>query len=282
MKQLIVSADDFGLARGINEGISKAFREGIVTSINVIPAGGAYYDARSALKEIKPPEIGAHLALTETAPVTSPGKIPTLVDGEGKFCKNHRRFFLRLISKKISREDIYTELVSQMERLREIGIPITSLSGHEHIHMHPDILKIFIEIAKKYRVPAIRHLHGDTMAGFVSFKKFYRKAILVFFGGSMGLTIRKAGILCTDNFLGFLDSGNLEEETLVAMLKGLRDGTTEIVTHPGLISPEVLDKCIFHERCETDLAALISKRVKKLIDDRKIELIRFSDLAPSK
>lgn len=281
MKQLIVSADDFGFARGINEGIFKACREGIVTSVNVIPTGYAYYDARSALKELNPPEIGAHLALTETAPVTSPDKIPTLVDDKGKFYKNHLTFFLRLISKKISREDICTELTSQMERLKETGIPITSLSGHEHIHMFPYILEIFIEIAKKYRVPAIRYLHGDRMAGYMTFKKFYRKAVLLFFGKSMGLAIRKAGLLCTDNFLGFLDSGNLEEEALVGMLKGLRDGTTELVAHPGLLSPEVLDKCIFHQRCETDLAALTGKRVKKLIEDGEIKLIRFSDLAPA-
>ena len=279
MKQLIVSADDFGLARGINEGIAKAFREGIVTSINIIPSGDAYYDALSALKGTKPSEIGAHLALTETAPVTIPGKIPTLVDGDGRFCRNHRKFFSRLISKKISREDIYTELRSQMERLKEIGLPITSISGHEHIHMYPDILKIFLEIAKEYRVPAIRYLHGDSIAGYITFKKLYRKAVLVFFGKSMGLAIRKAGIRCTDNFLGFLDSGNLEEETLIGMFKALRDGTTELVTHPGLLSPEVLDKCIFHQRCETDLAALVSKRVKKVISDKGIRLIKFSDLA---
>jgi chitin disaccharide deacetylase len=279
MKQLIVSADDFGLARGINEGIAKAFREGIVTSINVIPAGGAYYDALAFLKELKPPEIGAHLALTEVTPVTGPGKIPTLVDIEGRFCRSRRKFFLRLISKKISREDIYTELRNQMERLKEIGLPITSLSGHEHIHMFPEILKIFIEIAKEYRVPAVRFLHGDSITGYITFKKFYRKAVLVFFGKSMGLAIRKAGIRCTDNFLGFLDSGNLEEETLIGMLKALRDGTTELVAHPGLLSPEVLDKCVFHRRCETDLAALVSRRVKKVIDGNGIRLIKFSDLA---
>lgn len=282
MKQLIVSADDFGLARGINEGILKACREGIVTSINVIPAGYAYYDARSALKELNPPEIGAHLALTETSPVTSPGNIPTLVDDNGKFCGNYLTFLQRLISKKISREDIYIELTSQMERLKETGIPITSLSGHEHIHMFPDVLKIFIEIAKKYQVPAVRYLHGDRMAGYITFKKFYRKAVLALFGKSMGLAIRKAGLLCADNFLGFLDSGNLEEETLLGMLKGLRDGTTELVSHPGLLSPEVLDKCIFHRRCETDLAALTGRRVKKLIEDMGIKLIRFSDLAPAR
>ena len=32
MKQLILNADDFGLTRGVNEGIIRAHREGILTS----------------------------------------------------------------------------------------------------------------------------------------------------------------------------------------------------------------------------------------------------------
>jgi predicted glycoside hydrolase/deacetylase ChbG (UPF0249 family) len=278
MKRLIVSADDFGLARGINEGIKKAFLEGIVTSINVIPTGEAYREALLTLKEIRPTEIGAHLALTETAPVSKPDAVPTLVDGDGRFCKNHREFFLRLISKKISREDIYTELRSQMERLKETGLPVTSISGHEHIHMFPEILEIFLGIAREYRVPAIRCLRGDSMAGHITLRKFFRKSVLVFLGKSMGLAIGKAGVLCADNFLGFLDSGSLREETLIGMLKALRDGTTELVTHPGLLGPEILDRRPFHQNCETDLAALVSRRVKKVIDDKGIKLIKFGDL----
>ncbi|MDD5137175.1 MAG: ChbG/HpnK family deacetylase, partial [Candidatus Omnitrophica bacterium] len=83
MKYLIVSADDLGLSESISRGIIKGYEDGIVTSLNVIPSGKAFYSAASALKSLKPEEIGAHLALTETSPVTTGEKIPTLVTPEG-------------------------------------------------------------------------------------------------------------------------------------------------------------------------------------------------------
>ena len=86
-------------------------------------------------------------------------------------------------------------------------------------------------------------------------------------------------MLYTDNFLGFFDSGNIREETLIKMLNNLPEGTTELVTHPGFISAEVLDRCIFHRNCETDLAALTSRRVKKVIADNNIKLISFGEFA---
>ncbi|MGH9864633.1 MAG: ChbG/HpnK family deacetylase, partial [Candidatus Acidiferrales bacterium] len=36
MKRLIVNADDFGYTRGVNAGIVRAFREGIVTSTTLM------------------------------------------------------------------------------------------------------------------------------------------------------------------------------------------------------------------------------------------------------
>lgn len=279
MKRLIVSADDFGMANGINEGIARACKEGIVTNINVMPAGDAYYDCLTLLKNIAPREIGAHLALTEIVPLTNPDRIATLVGKEGRFHKNHNIFFLKFCLSKISAEEIYAELKGQMDRLKSAGIPVTSLSSHEHIHLYPDILKIFVRIAKEYDIPAIRYVHGDVMVGPVGFKKLCRKLVLSFFQTGMSSILKNSGLKYTDNFMGLLDSGNLEEETLVGMIKTMPEGTTELVAHPGLLSPEVLDRCIFHARCETDLASLISKRVKKVIQDNGIELINFSALS---
>lgn len=282
MKRLIVSADDFGMAKGINEGIAMACKDGIVTNINVMPAGDAFYDCLTRLKNIGPAEIGAHLALTQISPLASPGRIPTLLNKDGCFHKNYKSFFLKLFLGKIKREEIYAELKSQMDRLKAVGIPVTNLSSHEHVHLYPEILEIFIALAKEYDIPAIRYVHRDVMAGPVGFKKLYKKAVLAFFERGSGRMIKKSGLKYTDNFMGLLDSGNLEEETLINMFKIMPCGTTELVAHPGLLSPEVLDRCVFHERCETDLASLISGRVKKFIGDNGIELINFSALSAGK
>ena len=279
MKYLIVSADDLGLAESINRGILKGYEEGIVTSLNVIPTGKAFFDAMSSLKLLKPKEISAHLALTETSPVAGADKVPTLVAQDGDFHKSYPGFIPRFLFGKMDSNEIYLELRSQLERLKKAGIPITSLSSHQHIHMLPGILEIFIRLAKEYKIPSIRYLHNDRFFYPFNVKKVFKKIILKYFDGKTNRALDKASVRYTDNFLGFMDSGNIREELLIRMLKGLPDGTTELVAHPGFISAEVLDRCMFHRHCETDLAALTSRRVRKVINDNGIKLISFSDLA---
>ena len=45
MKRLIFNADDFGMTRGVNEGIVRAHREGILTSATLMANGLAFDDA---------------------------------------------------------------------------------------------------------------------------------------------------------------------------------------------------------------------------------------------
>lgn len=277
MKYLIVSADDFGLSRSLNEGIIKALREGIVTFLNIMPAGEAFDDALKLAREAKVEEIGAHLALTGTAPLTDPRKIPSLVTEEGTFHKDHNRFFLNLFLRKIGREHIYIELKSQLDRLVETGLRLTNLSSHENIHMMPEILDIFVKLAGEYNIPSIRYPHKERLIPPLSIKKIYKSLILAYLENSMDKILKESGIAYTDNFLGFFDAGNLQEETVIRMLESLEEGTTELVCHPGFLSPEVLDRCIFHLRCETDLASLTSRHVKKIIKEKDIELVTYRE-----
>lgn len=278
MKYLIVSADDFGLSESIDNGILKACEEGIVTSVNVIPSGAAFFGAAASLKAAALKEVGAHLSLTETAPVTEADKIPTLVGPDGNFHKNYTGLFARLLLKRIDRGQIYVELKNQLDRLKTTGIPVTSLSSHEHIHIFPDILEIFIKLAKEYGIPSIRYLHKDRFLPPFRISKIYKKMILGCFDAKGKRLMDAAGLDYTDNFFGFLDSGQINERILIRMLNALPEGTTELVTHPGFISAEVLYKCVFHKNCETDLAALTSRRVKQAVADNGIKLIPFSEM----
>lgn len=278
MKQLIVTADDFGLSKSISEGIVRACREGIVTSINFLPTGPSFEETLYLIKDLKLQEIGAHLSLTETAPVTYPGQIPTLVTRSGRFHKSYMDFFLNLFLKKISREDIVLELRNQLERVKKIGIPITNLTSHEHIHMMPGLLEIFVSLAREYSIPFVRYPHADKLVRPLRLNKFFKLSLLLSLEKNMGYVIEKEGLRVTDHFIGFLDSGNLNEEVLIRLLNKLEDGVTEMVCHPGFLSPELLDKCIFHLNCEGELAAMTSRRVKKFIQDNGIILTTFGNI----
>ena len=282
MKYLIVSADDLGLSESIDRGIIRGYEDGIVTALNVIPTGKAFYDAMALVRVTKAKEVSAHLALTETGPVSEAGKVASLIAEDGAFHKNYSGFLADFLRNKIDPGQVYVELKNQMERIRETGFTVASLSSHQHIHMLPGILEIFIRLAKEYNVPSIRYLHNDRFAYPYSAKKIFKKMILGYFGRRLKRSLDGSAILYTDNFLGFFDSGNITEDTLIKMLNTLPEGMTELVTHPGYISAEVLDRCVFHSNCETDLAALTSRRVRKVITDNGIKLITFGEFAKLK
>lgn len=277
MRYLIVSADDFGFHKGINEGIAKAFREGMVTSVNLMPAGEALEDAVRLIKELKIGEVGAHLCLTETAPSLEPGRIPTLVANGNRFYKDHNAFFINFLSKKIEPFQVYLELKNQMGLVKKTGARITNLSSHEHIHMIPDILDIFVRLAKEYDIPAIRCLRTESHPAPFGVRRLFRKAVVSFFEKRMSGILKRYGVAATDHLAGFLDAGRIREDNLLVILDNLGEGTTELVTHPGFLSPGIMDRQRFYINCEAELAALTSRRVKKLIKDKDIRLITYGD-----
>ena len=277
MKYLIVSADDFGSFESLNQGIIKAFKDGIVTSIHLMPAASEFQDALAQARAAGIKEMGAHLCLTREAPVTNPDLIPTLVTNNDRL-KGRGRIFLDLLLKKINLQEIRLELKNQLERIKNSGIKITSLSGHEHVHMLSEILNIFIELAKEYKIPAIRYPRQEKLGGVITINKFYKICVLVYFQRKMGVVLRKSGLLYTDNFSGYLDSGKLNEEVLMRLLRSLGEGCTELMAHPGFLSPEVKKGSPFHAKnCENELAALTSARIKQLVSDLNIKLVTFEE-----
>lgn len=267
MKYLIVTADDLGLTRSINEGIARSISEGIVRSVSVIPTGEALEDAVKVIRDLKLSEIGAHLALTETRPILN----------SSHFYKSHNDFFFNFISGRIVLDDIYKELKSQLDVLRKMNIKITHINSHEHIHLMPKIMDIFIRLAKECDIPVLRYPRQDRKAKPGSLSDMYKKFILSYFAGQTKKAVYDSGLLVTDFFLGLLDAGRLNESALLENLRNLKNGVTELVTHPGFLSPEVLSDYSWHIRAEEELAALTSKRVIKAVSDNGIKLITFSE-----
>ncbi len=268
MKYLIVTADDLGLAKSINEGIAKACRDGIVNSVSVIPTGEAFEDAVRIVKDLGLKEIGAHLALTETEPLLS----------SSKFYKNHNGFIKDIFFGKADLKGIREELNAQLELLKKSGVKITHMNGHEHIHMIPEILDIFISLAKEFNIPALRYPREDRPVRAFNIGDLYKKLVLSYFTGRTARLFSGSGLFYTDHFLGLLDAGKLKEDLLIGMLVGLKGGITELVCHPGFLSPEVIDSYKWHLGAEAELFALTDSRVKNAVKNNEIRLITYGEL----
>src|SRR3989442_15160711 len=77
VKRLIVNADDFGRSAGVDRGIIRAHREGIVTSTTFMAnAPGA--EMAAALARATPTlDVGVHLLLSYARPLTHPATVPS-------------------------------------------------------------------------------------------------------------------------------------------------------------------------------------------------------------
>jgi predicted glycoside hydrolase/deacetylase ChbG (UPF0249 family) len=84
--RLIVKGDDMGAAHGINTATINAFKNGVVTTTNVIVPGPWFPEAARLLKENPGLDVGVHLALTSEwdnvkwRPLTYS---PSIVDDDG-------------------------------------------------------------------------------------------------------------------------------------------------------------------------------------------------------
>jgi hypothetical protein len=101
-------------------------------------------------------------------------------------------------------------------------------------------------------------------------KYFYRLTHALIFGrlsARVRGTLDRRGIVQADRVFGLLQHGRVTEKYLLRLLKELRPGTYELYCHPNT------------EDSSVEVEALCSPKVKQLIADRGIELVRYQDLA---
>jgi predicted glycoside hydrolase/deacetylase ChbG (UPF0249 family) len=106
----------------------------------------------------------------------------------------------------------------------------------------------------------------------------YKKFILSYFSVKTAELFKDSGLSYTDHFIGLLDAGKLNEGLLINMLSGLKDGVTELVCHPGFLSPKVIDNYKWHIGAEEELAAITGHRVKNAIKNNNVKLITYGEL----
>jgi chitin disaccharide deacetylase len=287
MKRLIVNADDFGVTRGVNRGIIRCFREGIVRSTTIMANGGAFDDAvKSALAN---PElgVGVHVVLIGGRALAPREQIGQLTDDNGELPRTVRSLVLKMSTRMIRASDIEAEVRAQIERVRASGITPTHVDSHKHSHLHPIVMKAIARVASEYGIKKIRMPFEDLFAtsgsvGDNGRKMLRRKAFAVGSRVSYPLFRRiaeKNEMRTPDHFFGFAATGQLARAGLLSMIRNLPDGTSELVCHPGF-NDEELERTGTRLRAEreVELAALTDPGVKKEIVERGVHLMSFREL----
>ena len=279
--QVIVNADDFGLCEAVNRGVIEAFDHGVVTSASILPSGKAFEQAVAQARSRPRLDLGVHLALTQTRPVSPPEAVPSLVNDRGEFAPTWPAFVSRYLRGAVRKSDLEAELRAQMTRAREAGLTPSHLDSHQHIHMLPGVLPVVARLASEFDVGAVRCPHqrrGLVRAGRLG--RLRRRAERLSLGavcqlGARGL--RSNGLLIADDFRGFSEAGSWDAQTLARTMADVRGGLTEICCHPGADDSTACDFSWGYS-WEQELGALTSSEVATAVAANCVTLTTYREL----
>ena len=142
------------------------------------------------------------------------------------------------------------ELDRQLDAfVRMVGRPPTHIDSHHHAHRRFNVAWLFLEAGERYAVP----VRGFSEVQFLG--SFYGQPVF-----------------------GQTDLSRISVEALVALLRSVEPGVSEVSCHPGHVEPRA-DARYNRER-EVELRTLLDPRVRAAVDEREIALINYTAYRP--
>ena len=153
MKKLIITADDYGMSKGVNEAIEQGIAAGLITSTNVMTNMEYFRDAKKLRKTGA--SVGLHWTVSAGKPVCDPQTIPTLVDESGTFYP-YPEFRSRFRKGLISKYDLKKELKAQYESFIEVCGAPDYWNTHQNTCVDFGAFKLFVDTAKELNIFKMR------------------------------------------------------------------------------------------------------------------------------
>ena len=237
MANIIFNADDFGLSKGVNEGIVACYRQGVVNSSSLMTNTKYFDDAVQLIKLHALPNIGLHFNLTEFQPLLKTHQ--TLVDAHGSLQRNCTNF------QHIDLKEVELELEAQFQKALDAGVTISHFDSHHHIHMSELFKKVFLQLSKKHKIP-LRNVANTYKNPLKRGKHFWLYKNYDFY---------------TQRFSADFYDNAATLKTLIQLINQSKK-SIEIMCHPGFIDAE---NGIYNEQRLIELKILTDINLKKLI-----------------
>lgn len=266
-KLLVANADDFGFTRDVNRGIIEAHQHGILTAATLMANGDAFEDAVHLAEANPALDVGAHLVLiggrsVSRADTELPASVPKLV-----------------AAMSARRIRIYDELAAQVRRILDAGIRLTHLDTHKHTHLAPPVLDAVARLAEEFGIRWVRRPFDLPLTSARGGAPWLKRATS---GGLNLVRTRFQRVLTqhhcrtTDHFAGFQITGRFRTKELVALIRALPEGSTELMCHPGRCTDELRRAHTrLKESRERELQALVAPETRRGLADAGVELVNY-------
>ena len=279
--RLICNADDFGSSEGVNAGVLRAHREGVLTGTSLMVTGDAAEQAVALATQTPSLAVGLHLVLINGKAVLPRKDIPHLVDTNGRFRNNAVWAGLYYFSSRTAQRELLREMVAQFDRFAATGLPLSHCDGHLLMHVHPTVMGRLIPLAEQYGAHGLRLPRDDLRLSLKHSRRSWGLKIVWAF--LFGLVTRWCShrlqahpLAVTDHVYGLLQSGHMDEAYVIDLLQRLNSPTAEIYFHPS-----ERDEGEAYGPNRADLNTLLSRRVYNVIQQRGIQLVTYASLDPT-
>lgn len=270
-RRLIINADDFGRSPGINAAVRRAHRDGILTTASLMVNEPACGDAVAIARDHPRLGVGLHLTLLCGRAALGPDRIPGLLEADGSFSSRPVATGLRYFARRGLRAQLKDEMAAQFERFHATGLPMDHVNGHLHLHLHPVVFDLLMEHADAWQIDRIRLTREPfwldaRIASGHWIQRASHAAIHHALAARAAGVLRRAELRHPRWVFGLLQNARVDEAYLCRLLPVLPAGDSELYSHPSV------------DEFPHELAALVSPRVKALIEALAIQTIRYADL----
>ncbi len=277
MKHLVITADDFGAARQVNDAVEVAHRDGILKATSLMVGAPAAGDAVARAKKLPSLRVGLHIVLVEGRPMLPPATIPDLVDKTGHFRCDMARAGVDMFFRPKVRAQLAHEIAAQFDAFRATGLRLDHANTHKHFHLHPTIAGLILKIGKAHGLRAMRvPLEPRAVLAAAEPGAEVPPAYVTGPWARLSrLRLREAGLLTPDAVFGLNWSGAMTPARLQGLIAHLPEGLSEIYLHPATAGG--FEGSAPGYRYAEELAALTDAGVAEAARDPHIRLGGFVD-----
>ena len=238
MPRLIVNADDFGIAPGVNRAILELHAAEVLTSATLMAQAPATEEAVRMALAMPSLGVGCHIVLVDGTPVSDPHSVASLIDrGTGTFQPTPSSFLKRLYTARIRGTEIEAEAAAQIALLQSSGLRLTHVDTHKHLHMFPPVLRPVLRAARAAGIHAIRNPFEPVWSiNATAIAPEMRRAQVVLLRrleSRFRRIVADEGFVTTDGAVGVLATGSLTLGVVHNLIAAMPEGTFEFVAHPG-------------------------------------------------
>lgn len=257
-RSLVVTADDFGLSREVNEAVEIAHRDGILSAASLMVAEPWAAEAVARARRLPGLAVGLHLTLVEGRAVLPRADIPDLIGPDGRLRTDLARYGASIFVRPSVKRQVAAEIRAQFEAFRATGLALDHVNAHKHYHLHPTIASLVIAIGRDCGMRALRVPvePAEVLARVEPVRRGLEARIAAPYAKLLRRRARAAGLAVADQVLGLAWSGAMTAPRVAGLLRALPPGRTEIYAHPAIAGG--FDGAAEGYRYADELAALTS------------------------